>query len=363
VQLPSRAELESQLREGFAEHVPALLEAFSVILGEPIPELTKAHFSRLAADAAPMFETLIQELVELGQSPSPEETSALVNRWIRAHTDAPPGMDPVSYYMMAAQIYAHPQLGWDGPLPRDARSIFKDYWSFLEDLVGLNGLDPVLSLHQDAYFPSGGPSLAPQLSRLQLSRTPPRILAAFAARSRDEASRLFAAWMPIAADWDQLTRVAFGLAKLAHAEVPTWAKTGDVKLFDRAMAIRRVPRLAGLAPASWVTVRNAMAHGHHYFDPSTRECVFPDLRRTVRLCAQEVRAHSRTMAFVNLTLAKTHILSMSATIHGRSSGLFILSGGSTLARHVQSSLDTGLNSGRRASRIGTQTHPQTDGSN
>ena len=108
-----------------------------------------------------------------------------------------------------------------------------------------------------------------------------------------------------------------------------------MKLFDRADALRRKPDLVGLAPADWVTIRNAMAHGHHHFDPSTGLCAFPDERRVVRLNAAQVRSQATRMAFVNLTLAKTQILATSALIGQRASGLLLLAGTSTLARGME----------------------------
>ena len=114
-----------------------------------------------------------------------------------------------------------------------------------------------------------------------------------------------------------------------------------MKLFHRASALRAIPNLAGLAPDVWVTIRNAMAHGHNYFDPSTRESVFPDQRHIARLAPAQARSEATRMAFVNLTLAKTQILAISALIEQRASGLLLLAGSSRLAHGLQAEVEQG----------------------
>jgi hypothetical protein len=186
-------------------------------------------------------------------------------------------------------------------------AVYPGYCDFVEFVVQVYGHQAVMSFLQEAFSPAG---LAPQFQRMLRAKQPvpkwlhkrPQWLTAAGVHRR------IALWRTVAADWEQLTRVPYGLLSLAQRTPRTWDHTGRVALADRVGALGRVPSLADLAHRDWVTVRNAIDHGHELYQPVGSAVEFRDKARTCTLGVLDMHDQLITMANVNAVMLLTPLV-------------------------------------------------------
>ncbi len=186
-------------------------------------------------------------------------------------------------------------------------AVYPGYCDFVTFVVQVHGHRAVMSFLQEAFSPSG---LASQFQRLLRAKHPvPRWLHTRPLRlTAAGVHRRIALWRTVAADWEQLTRVPYGLLSLAQRSPRSWDDTGRVALADRVRALEQVPNLADLAHQDWVTVRNAIDHGRELYQPTASTVEFRDRAGTHTLGAFEVHDQLITMANANAVMLLTGLL-------------------------------------------------------
>jgi hypothetical protein len=285
---PGAPELEAAL----TAHAPEFMGYLARLSGRRPRRVPQGAIREIADAMATKIAGLLAVADEL-RTARPGARRSLLNAWMHdLDPTLPPDVDVFDYY---AQLLTAAIVPF--------RPAADEYMAFVAFVVRSRGVDAVLDFLQAAFGPGG---LEAQMQRMTndvaippvLRRAPRRVTTATVQRRLD-------AWRPVAADWEQLVRVPYGLLLIAKGESKTWAETGAVALRNRADALAPYPTLAALAPVRWVTIRNALDHGHALYDPVLGAAVFPDTRGREEVPGQLVHDEIVRMLSASMTIVGT----------------------------------------------------------
>ena len=117
------------------------------------------------------------------------------------------------------------------------------------------------------------------------------------------------------ADWEPLIDLLYGLILLKLGKMLTLDEIHKVSLKGKVDKICQEGRLATLAKPDWVTVRNSLAHGKAFFDPTEKSIQFRDRNKIISWSIEQTYLEAIDILLANLATLKIWNFVQVAQIH------------------------------------------------